>query len=301
MITPSNLHKGDLIGLISPSAKIDPSILYSATRLLEAKGYRVKQGEYALSQHYYFAGTDSQRAHDFQLMLDDPSIKMIICNRGGYGMVKIIDRLDFSCFLDNPKWIAGYSDITVLHCHLAMLYKTKSIHSIMPYDFPADGNSCLAIDKLLEVAGGKKPTYNLPTHDLNLEGSANGMLVGGNISILTSLLGSQSELDTEGSILFLEEVGEPLYRLDRMMQTLKRSGKLSSLAGLIVGGMTKMNEEQEDYGLSAEEVIMDMISDVNYPVCFGFPAGHFPENHPLIIGGEVSLSVNKNSVKIIFK
>jgi muramoyltetrapeptide carboxypeptidase len=236
-----------------------------------------------------------------------PGIKLI------FGTVKSVSTLltfintffmmiiIFSCFLDNPKWIAGYSDITVLHCHLAMLYKTKSIHSIMPYDFPADGNSCLAIDKLLEVAGGKKPTYNLPTHDLNLEGSANGMLVGGNISILTSLLGSQSELDTEGSILFIEEVGEPLYRLDRMMQTLKRSGKLSSLAGLIVGGMAKMNEEQEDYGLSAEEVIMDMISDVNYPVCFGFPAGHFPENHPLIIGGEVSLSVNKNSVKIIFK
>ena len=301
MITPPYLNTGDLIGLVSPASRIDDSAISTATALIKRMGYRVKTGKHAFDQHFQFAGTDQVRAADFQAMLDDPEVKMILCTRGGYGMVRIIDQLDFSRFLENPKWIAGYSDITIIHNHLTTLFGIESIHGIMPYNFPECGAVCSAIDRLFQVAGGKKPAYRLPAHEFNVSGMAEGVLVGGNISIITSLFGSVSELQTEGRILFLEEVGERLYRLDRMMHTLKRSGKLNGLAGLIIGGLTEMIDSTEGFGLTADEIVKDAIGEVNYPVCFGFPAGHITDNYPLIIGREVHLEVGEQSAKIDFR
>lgn len=301
MITPPYLNPGDIVGLVSPASRIESSAISTATALIKRMGYRVKTGKHALDSRFQFAGSDEVRAADFQAMLDDPEVKMILCTRGGYGMVRIIDRLDFSRFLENPKWIAGYSDITVIHSHLTTLFEIESIHGIMPYNFPECGAVCSAIDRLFQVAGGKKPAYRLPAHDFNVYGRSEGLLVGGNISIITSLTGSVSELETEGRVLFLEEVGERLYRLDRMMHTLKRSGKLNDLAGLIIGGLTEMTDSAEGFGSKADEIVKDAIGEVNYPVCFGFPAGHITDNYPLIIGREVHLEVAEQSAKIDFR
>lgn len=301
MVTPPYLKPGDVIGLVSPSSFIDNEKFQTAVALLKRLGYKVKPGKHALDQYYQFAGKDSDRAADFQEMLDDPDVKMIYCMRGGYGLVRIIDRLNFERFLQYPKWIVGYSDITLIQTHLLTLYGIESIHGIMPFNFPECGTTCPAIDKLFTLLSGKNLAYRLPAHPLNTEGIGEGILIGGNLSILTSLMGSKSEPDTDGKILFLEEVNEKLYRLDRMMYTLKRSGKLDNLSGLIIGGLTEMTDSPEGFGQKPEEIVRDIIGNVNYPVCFGFPAGHISNNYPLIIGRWVKLEINDQSAKIDFQ
>ncbi|MBE0638828.1 MAG: LD-carboxypeptidase [Bacteroidales bacterium] len=301
MITPSNLTKGDLIGLVSPASAIEAPVLNNAAALIKRMGYRVITGKHVLDKYHQFAGTDENRAADFQQMLDQTEVRMILCTRGGYGTMRIIDKLDFTRFMEHPKWIVGFSDITAIQNHLYTVHGVESIHGIMPLNYPECGNICTAIDKLFQVVSGKNPNYAVPAHPLNRPGKSQGVLVGGNLAIITSQIGSVSEIDTDGRILFLEEVDEKLYRFDRMMLTLKRAGKLSNLAGLVVGGLTEMTDSAKGYGNNAEEIVADAVKEFDFPVCFAFPAGHIKENYPLIIGREVALDVREQSVRLDFK
>ncbi len=233
-------------------------------------------------------------------MLDDPEVKMILCSRGGYGSVRTIDRLDFTHFENHPKWIVGFSDITVFHSHLIANFEIESLHAQMPLNFPEKGKDDQSIDKLISAAKGENLSYEIPSHPLNRTGNAEAVIVGGNLSILCSLLGSRSDIDTDGKILFIEEVGENLYRLDRMMWTLKRAGKLGNLSGLIIGGLTDMEDNEVKFGLSAEEIIADTVSEFDFPLCFDFPAGHQKDNYPLIIGGKVLLEVSLDMARLDF-
>jgi muramoyltetrapeptide carboxypeptidase len=299
-VTPDYIKKGDAIGIVSPAGFVRKSIIDNAAAIVKRLGYRAEIGKHALEKHHQFAGTDSERTADMQRMLDDDSIRMILCARGGYGMIRIIDRLDFGRFLKQPKWIAGYSDITVLQSHLLSTYGVESLHGIMPLNFSAKGIITTSVEQLFKTASGEIPDYHIPTHPLNRNGDAKGRLVGGNLAILVSLTSSRSDVSTDGKILFIEEVGEALYRLDRMMYSLKRAGKLSQLAGLVVGGLTDMTDSDAGFGKKAEEIVAEAIDGYNYPVCFGFPAGHIPDNFPLIIGRETTLHVKDQSVKLSF-
>lgn len=294
MITPPNLNPGDYIGLVSPAKKIEASIIKNAMSIIEQLGYSVKTGKYFLAGNRYLAGTDDERAADFQAMLDDPEIKMMLCSRGGYGSARIIDRLDFSGFLKCPKWVAGYSDITVFHAHLFNL-GFESLHCTMPLDFPENGQSSGAINELFKIASGGTQNYRIEPKIYNRPGIAKGELAGGNLSILCSLLGSASDVDASGKILFIEEVGEDLYRIDRMMITLKRAGKLKHLAGLIIGGMP-VEKIANAFDFTVEEIILNAVSEYDFPVAFGFPAGHFPDNYPLVIGRKMRMEVGEEVV-----
>lgn len=299
-MTPPNLSKGDLIGLVSPASAIEAPVLNSASALIKRMGYRVIIGKHALDQYHQFAGTDENRTADFQQMLDNPEVSMILCTRGGYGSLRIIDKLDFTRFLENPKWIVGFSDITAILSHLITVYDVESIHGIMPLNYPECGNVCTAVEKLFQVVSGKNLNYAVPAHPLNRSGKSQGVLVGGNLAIITSQIGSVSEIDTDGRVLFLEEVDEKLYRFDRMMLTLKRAGKLSNLAGLFVGELTEMTDSAKGFGNHAEEIVAEAVKEFDFPVCFAFPAGHIKENYPLIIGREVTLDVREQSVRLDF-
>lgn len=294
MITPPNLQPGDLIGLVSPAKKIDSPVIENAVKIIDRFGYRVKPGRFLLSGNHYLAGTDDERAADFQAMLDDPEVKMILCSRGGYGSARIINQLDFSAFLKFPKWIAGYSDITVFHSHLQKL-GFESLHCTMPLDFPKDEQVSEPVRALFGAASGEEIKYKIRSTVFNHPGEAIGELTGGNLSILCSLLGSASDVDTAGKILFIEEVGEDLYRLDRMMVTLKRAGKLNNLAGLLVGGLPEISGDN-DFDFGAEEIILDAMGSSDIPVVFGFPAGHFPGNYPLIMGRKMRMEVGEKVV-----
>jgi len=299
MTTPPYLKSGDTVGIVSPAKTISAGAIENAVQIIEAFGFKVKLGKYTTSAFHQFAGTDEQRASDFQQMLDDSEVKMILCARGGYGSVRIIDRLDFTSFLDHPKWIVGFSDITVFHSHLFSNFGIESIHAKMPLNFPEPGAKDDSIEKLISAVSGERLNYEIPSHSLNRTGIAEARIVGGNLSILCSMLGSRSDIDTDGNILFIEEVGENLYRLDRMMWTLKRAGKLSNLAALVVGGLTDIEDNDIKFGKSAEEIIAEAVADFNYPVCFNFPAGHQKENYPLIIGRNAKLDISANAVKIV--
>ncbi len=245
-----------------------------------------------------FAGDDEIRTDLFQRMLDDEEVKAIISARGGYGSVRVVDRLNFEKFSQQPKWIIGYSDITVFHNHITRNVKVQTLHATMLLNFKE--NSKEALNGLFEVLEGKSPEYIIPVHPLNKTGVSRGILCGGNLSVLYSLMGSKSFPETKGKILFLEDLDEYLYHIDRMMMGLKRAGVLESLAGLIVGGMTEMNDNEIPFGRTAKEIVSEAVSEYDYPVCFRFPAGHINDNRPLIIGAEVELEVG-DTVSIKFK
>ena len=229
-------------------------------------------------------------------MLDDVSVRAVISARGGYGTLRIIDKLDFRKFREKPKWIIGYSDITVLHSHIHQNFEIETLHATMPINFHKDEESVQTLKKSLF---GEKISYPFPSHKLNREGKAEGSVVGGNLSLLYSLKGSKSGISTSGKILFIEDLDEYLYHIDRMMVSMKRAGKLSHLAGLIVGGMTDMKDNQTPFGKTAEEIISDAVKEFDYPVCFGFPAGHQPKNLALPFGRRANLNVGK-AVKLSF-
>jgi muramoyltetrapeptide carboxypeptidase len=295
MITPPPLYPDSTVGLVSPAKKINAGIIENAVQIIRQLGFKVKLGQNLLAGAKYFAGTDKQRTADFQQMLDDPEVGLILCSRGGYGSARIIDKLDFASFKKHPKWIAGYSDITVFHNHLFNL-GFESLHCTMPLDFKTDGQLTEPVKQLFEVASGKPLFYEIDKSKWNRNGLAEGMLVGGNLSVFVGLVGSASEVDTAEKMLFLEDVGEDLYRIDRMMVSLKRAGKLNDLSGLILGGFTGTDSNTQNFDLSFEEIILDAVSAYNYPVAFGFPAGHFPENYPLVMGREMSLEVGEKVV-----
>jgi muramoyltetrapeptide carboxypeptidase len=294
MVTPPYLKPGDKVAIVATARKVSFAEMEPAIRLFKAWGLEVVTGSYLTSEYCQYAGTDEQRTSDMQQMLDNAVVKAIFCARGGYGSVRIIDRLDFTKFVASPKWIVGYSDITVFHSHIHRHFGIETLHGPMPINFPENGIATTAIESLRKTLFGEEIEYTIPANPLNRKGTARGQIVGGNLSILYSLSATLSDLETDGKILFIEDVDEYLYHIDRMMMNLKRSGKLNNLAGLIVGGMTKMNDNAIPFGRTAEETISDAVLEFRYPVCFGFPSGHQAENKSLIIGREAELSVHDN-------
>ncbi len=297
-ILPPKLRKGDKVALISSARKVAPEEIQSAIDILNQWGLEVILGKNLFAQQNQFAGSDAQRASDLQEALDDETIQAVLFARGGYGTVRIIDKIDFSQFVKNPKWIIGYSDITVLHAHLDANFAIGSLHSPMAFSFQKAGKA--EIEKIKAALFTGTQSYEIPTHPLNKKGQATGKIIGGNLSILYSLLASKSDIDTKGKILFLEDLDEYLYHIDRMMMALKRSGKLQQLAGLVIGGMSDMKDNTIPFGKTAEEIICDAVKEFDYPVCFDFPAGHIPANFPLILGDTIELnSADKVELKSV--
>jgi muramoyltetrapeptide carboxypeptidase len=300
MITPPYLKPGDKIAIVATARKITKEELQPALKKFMEWGFEVVLGKNIYAQENQYAGSDEQRLFDLQQMLDDPSVKAIICARGGYGTVHFIDRIDFSAFIKNPKWIVGYSDITVLHSHIHSNFQIETIHATMPLNFPSDGTDNEALLTLRKALTGEKLSYTLKNDSLSRQGKVEGILVGGNLSLLYALSATPSDISTSGKILFIEDLDEYLYHIDRMMLQLKRSGKLKSLTGLIVGGMTEMRDNMVPFGKTAYEIISDAVKEYDYPVCMGFPAGHTEDNRALIFGRKITLIVNESETNISF-
>ncbi|GEC79382.1 S66 peptidase family protein [Flavobacterium aquatile] len=297
MITPPYLKKGDTIAIVATARKNIDDNLKPAISWLKNWGIEVVIGSTIGLDNNQLAGTDEQRAADFQAQLDNPNIKAIWCVRGGYGTVRMIDLLDFTKFKQSPKWIVGFSDVTVLHSHLnTMGY--QSIHGIMPVSSKASEE---AKETLRKALFGEHLEYKVPCENMNRLGTAKGELVGGNLSILYSLFGSPSAIDCSDKILFIEDLDEYLYHIDRMMMNLKRNGCLESLKGIIVGGMTKMNDNEVPWGKNALEIIDDVTKNYNIPIIYNFPAGHMADNRALIFGKQVSMEVNDLESKVVFE
>jgi len=293
MIFPEKLKIGDKIGIISPARKITLNELDPAIKTIESWELKVELGSNLFEVDNQFSGTIEQRSTDLQTMIDDDSIKAILCARGGYGTVQIIDNIDFSKLKSNSKWIVGYSDITVLHSHLNKL-GIASLHATMPINFKTIAKESLA--SLKNALFGNENNILCGPHPFNKFGKVEAEVVGGNLSILYSLLGSNSDVDTDGKILFIEDLDEYLYHIDRMMMNLKRNGKLKNLKALIIGGMSDMNDNTIPFGKTAEEIILEYIKEFDFPVCFNFPAGHLDDNRTLVFGKECTLEINENGV-----
>jgi muramoyltetrapeptide carboxypeptidase len=303
-VTPAYLKKGDTIAITCPAGFITSEEIVPAINKLTEWGFTVKVGTTVGKRDFTFGGTDEERRNDFQQMLDDKKVKAILCARGGYGTVRIIDGLDFKQLEQHPKWIIGFSDITVLHSHLNHNYGIASIHAKMCNSFPADWNLAeevqkQSIESIFKCLTGEKMKYDFVPNAKNKTGIAMGTLVGGNLKTLESLAGSNSDLVTKNKILFVEDTGEYLYSIDRMFWNLKRTGKLTSLAGLIVGGFKiKPDDAGEEFGKSLEEIVLEKVKEYRYPVCFDFPVGHQKNNVALKCGIKHQLFVNVASVSL---
>ncbi len=297
MIIPPYLKKGDTIAIVATARKNIEDNLQPAISWLHNWGLEIVVGKTIGLDHNQLAGTDEERASDFQAQLDNPNIKAIWCVRGGYGTVRMIDLLDFTKFKKNPKWIIGFSDVTVLHSHLNNL-GFVSIHGIMPVSAKATEE---AKESLRKALFGEPLEYTVPCDQMNRYGMAKGELVGGNLSILFSLLGSPSAVNCDAKILFIEDLDEYLYHIDRMMMNLKRNGCLENLKGIIVGGMTKMHDNEIPWGKNALEIIDEVTKQYNIPIIYNFPAGHMADNHALILGKQVTLEANDLESKVIFE
>lgn len=290
---PRKLNIGDKIGIIASARKISMEELHPSIEILESWGFEVVFGNFLLGEYNQFSGTVEQRVFDLQNMINDDAISAIFCARGGYGTVQIIDRIDFSCLNINPKWIIGYSDITVLHSHLNQL-GLVSLHATMPINFSQ--NTTKSLDSLHNSLFGIENIIVSPSNKFNQFGKIEAEIVGGNLSILHSLLGSNSDLNTDHKILFLEDLDEYLYHIDRMLINMKRNNKFNNLKGLIVGGMSDMNDNDIPFGKSVEEMILEHLNDYNIPVCFGFPSGHLDDNRSIKLGVSSVLDVSENGV-----
>jgi len=300
-ITPSPLKVGDCIGIIAPARKVLQQEIHPAIKFLTGKGFMVKTGPHLYASFHQFAGTEEQRASDFMEMIEDKSVKAILCARGGYGSIRLLEYMNFRKLQQNPKWIVGYSDITVFHGLLNGWYGIETIHGPMPFSFPPDALGNESLDSLLRVLMGENPTYTVDPSPFNKFGSAEGTLVGGNLSILYSLSGTDADINPQGKILFIEDLDEYLYHIDRMMMNLKSSGKLNGIVGLIVGGVTEMKDNHTPFGFTPYEIITNALKDYNIPVCFDFPAGHVDPNLSLIMGRKIHLEVNSRGTTITFK
>src|ERR1700744_708503 len=287
------LKKGDKIAICCPAKKL-PNPMDDAVALLQSWGLEVVLGETVSASYHQFAGDDELRAKDLQRFIDDDSVKAIIAARGGYGTVRIIDHVDFSRFATHPKWLVGFSDITVLHAHLFANYQAQTIHGQMPVNIP--DASAYSLETLRSALFGGELGYSFTSHAYNRSGKATGTLTGGNLSLLVAVLGSVSDYNYDGKILFIEDVGEYLYSIDRMVRALDRAGKLKNLAGLVVGGFTESKDNDIPFGQTVPEIIMEVVKNYNYPLCFDFPAGHIPDNQSLVLGKTFNLSINDNQV-----
>lgn len=295
---PPYLKKGDLIGITCPSGYISMEECLPAINKMKGWGFRVDTDNTVGAKDFTFAGTDEARAAGLQKMLDDPKIKTIMLGRGGYGAVRIIDRIDFTKFVQNPKWIIGFSDATVFHCHINHNFGIATIHSKMCNSFPDDFSTATqtqidSIDSIRQCLAGEKMKYERPVNFENRFGEGTGPLVGGNLSIIELVDGSISNLKTDGKILFIEDVGEYRYKIDGMLWNLKRSKRLGKLKGLVVGEFRlKADDPEEDFGRSLHEMVMEKVEEFNYPVCFDFPVGHVRENYALKCGMKHKLTVS---------
>jgi muramoyltetrapeptide carboxypeptidase len=296
---PLYLKKGDTIAITCPAGYMAKEKAQTCINTLQQWGYQVMVGKtLGSSSANYFSGTDEERLSELQAMLDDDSIHAILCGRGGYGTSRIIDRLDFKKFKRKPKWIIGFSDITVLHNHIFTNCKTASIHAPMASAFNDGGAENEYVLSLKKMLAGKKNKYSYATHAYNQQGTASGELVGGNLSLLAHLTGTASEITTKNKLLFIEDIGEYIYGIDRMLYQLKRSGKLDQLAGLIIGGFTDMKDTDRPFGKNIDEAIYDVVKEFIYPICFHFPVSHGTENYALKIGGTYQLTVGKTKVQL---
>jgi len=295
---PPYLKKGDKIAIVCPAKKLKKSIA-PAIALLEEWGLQVILGNSVEAEHYQFAGNDSLRAADLQLCLDDPDIKAIIAGRGGYGTIRVIDQLDFTLFNQSPKWIVGFSDITVLLSHTFAALHTQSIHGQMPGTF--ETASLTSLETLRKALFGEEQSFEVISSFPNRSGETEGILIGGNLSILIAMEGSASEMDYTDKILFLEDVGEYEYSIDRMMRQLKRSGKLAKLKGLIIGAFNEIKKEDIPFGQTVEEVIWEVVKEYNYPVCFNFPVGHIDDNQALVLGKTIRIDSQTHQALLCYK
>jgi muramoyltetrapeptide carboxypeptidase len=302
LIKPEYLKKGDTVAIVAPSGVLKNynGYILKAKELLKSWELEVVIGENVFNDNGHFAGTDNQRSADFQLALDDKAIKGIWCARGGYGAMRIIDNLNFEKYKENPKWIIGYSDITAIHNDLHN-NKSESIHGIMCKSLEkidVDNNESISL--LKKTLFGEKLSYTIEGNNYNIEGNSNGQLIGGNLTLLHCLLGSESSIDTDGKILFIEDLGEYLYHIDRMLISLKRAGYFDNCKGLIVGDFTDMRKNTTPFGRNLKELILDIVKEYDFPVSFGFPAGHGEKNYPMILGREINLEVSKQQSTINF-
>lgn len=294
---PPYLKKGDTIAITSPAGYISIIDCADAINMIESWDFKIKIGNSIGKKDFTFGGSDEERLEDFQQMLDDESVKAIMCARGGYGIIRIIDNLNFSNFVKKPKWIIGFSDATVLHSHINKNFGIATIHSKMCNSFInpaiAEPIQLETLESISKCLMGEKMIYNIPINQNNKNGIADGILVGGNLKTLESLAASKSDINTKNKILFVEDTGEYLYSIDRMFYNLKRSGKLSQLAGLVVGGFKiKRDEDGADFGKTLEQIVLEKVTEYNYPVCFDFPVGHQKNNFALKCGVKHTLSLN---------
>ena len=294
-ITPPYLQKGDKIAITCPAKKL-PKPMTDAIALLQSWGLEVVLGDTIEASYHQFSGDDALRAADMQRFIDDDSIKAIIAARGGYGTIRIIDRVNFDRLKTHPKWLLGFSDITILHTHLFANYGLQTIHGQMPVNIP--DASAKSIRTLHDALFGKALHYTLPGQNINRAGTGAGIVVGGNLSLLVAVAGSVSDLDYSGKILFIEDVGEYLYAVDRMVRMLDRAGKLKNLAGLVVGGFSEIKDNDIPFGQTVPQIINEVVKEYNYPVCFDFPAGHIPNNCSLILGAPAKLQVDEQQVTL---
>lgn len=292
---PPYLKKGDTIGITCPAGYMAAEKAATCIEILQQWGFQVMVGKTLGSgSGSYFSGSDEDRRDELQAMLDDDGIQAILCGRGGYGVGRIIDGLDFKKFKKHPKWIIGFSDITVLHAHIHTKYDIATLHAPMAAAFNDGGYENEFVQSLRKAITGKRLSYSATPHPFNRKGEATGQLVGGNLALLSHLCGTASALQTKGKILFIEDTGEYIYSTDRMLYQLKRSGKLDKLAGLVVGGFTDMKDTDRPFGQTIEEVIRDVVAEYDYPVCFGFPVSHGKENYALKSGVVHNFRVTKN-------
>jgi len=266
--------------------------------LSDVWGYGVRVGATVGTSYHYFSGTDDERRADLQSMLDDPSIRAILFGRGGYGLGRIIDQLDFRKFRKNPKWLIGFSDITVIHSHVFSRFGIATLHAPMANAFNEDGYKGPYVKSLHDALKGKKAVYNKTRHPFDRKGKAKGQLVGGNLALLAHLCGTGSDIDTRGRILFMEDVGEYLYNVDRMMYQLKRSGMFKGLAGLVLGGFTDMKDTTQPFGQDTWSLLRDIVAEYDFPVCFDFPVSHGKCNHALKVGGVYTLEVGARGTSL---
>lgn len=285
------------IRIVSPAKVIEKDLVDYAVDFLQKNNFEVSVSKNALGKNNYFSGTDAERLADFQEALDDETIDFILCARGGYGSVRIIDQLDFSKFLNHPKLIIGFSDITVFHNHIHTYFGLPTLHATVPLNFKS--NTPKALYSLLNALNAQSMIYDFPASKFNRLGEVHATLIGGNLSIIHSLIGTNSDIDTSGKILFIEDIAEAIYAIDRMMHSLKKSGKLEKLAGLIVGGMTNIKDVEIPFGKSVYEIISELVQPYSFPVCFDFPAGHIDDNRAMIFGKNASLKVLKD--KVVFE
>lgn len=300
MITiPPYLKKGDTIGITCPSGYIDAARVKQCIAMLQDWGFEVMVGKTVggVSSNY-FSAPDEEKIDELQAMLNDPGINAILFGRGGYGMTRIIDQLKFNRFKKNPKWLIGFSDITAMHCHVYSNCNIASIHGPMAGAFVDILKNAKNLQSLRDAFTGRKAKYSCEIHSMNIKGKATGKLIGGNLTLLTNSIGTASEFNTKNHLLFIEDIGEYLYHIDRMLRQLKRSGKLKNIKGLIVGGFTELKDTERPFGKSIDEIIAEVIGPVSFPVCYNFPVSHGKENLALKIGVEYELNVTTKKVTL---